>query len=82
MAEPSYNALVEGFRDREYPMLKESVYLDHAGTTVYSKSMMDIFVVIGDEKGGASIEGSIYHARRPISRNDLATRSQRLRNLA
>ncbi|KAF3360364.1 hypothetical protein VdG1_01324 [Verticillium dahliae VDG1] len=43
MAEPSYNALVEGFRDREYPMLKESVYLDHAGTTVYSKSMMDMF---------------------------------------
>ncbi|KAJ4297191.1 hypothetical protein N0V88_004109 [Collariella sp. IMI 366227] len=39
-----YNARVEGFRDDEFPMLKDSVYLDHAGTTPYSKSLMDQFV--------------------------------------
>ncbi|KAL3306546.1 molybdenum cofactor sulfurase [Colletotrichum asianum] len=38
-----YNPRVEGFRDREYPMLKDSTYLDHAGTTLYSKSLMDRF---------------------------------------
>ncbi|KAF3803420.1 Molybdenum cofactor sulfurase [Colletotrichum gloeosporioides] len=38
-----YNPRVEGFRDREYPMLKDSIYLDHAGTTLYSKSLMDRF---------------------------------------
>lgn len=39
-----YNAKVEAFRDEEYPMLKGSVYLDHAGTTPYPKSLMDSFV--------------------------------------
>ncbi|KAK1752448.1 pyridoxal phosphate-dependent transferase [Echria macrotheca] len=38
-----YNAAVESFRDNEYPMLQGSVYLDHAGTTPYSKSLMDRF---------------------------------------
>ncbi|KAK3694999.1 pyridoxal phosphate-dependent transferase [Podospora appendiculata] len=38
-----YNAAVEGFRDDEYPMLHGSVYLDHAGTTPYPKSLMDRF---------------------------------------
>jgi len=56
-----YNALVEGFRDEEYPMLNGnhtppffifrslpnsatgSIYLDHAGTTLYPKSLMDRF---------------------------------------
>ncbi|KAK0748161.1 pyridoxal phosphate-dependent transferase [Apiosordaria backusii] len=39
-----YSARVEAFRDEEYPMLKGSVYLDHAGTTPYPKSLMDSFV--------------------------------------
>ncbi|KAK4202293.1 putative molybdenum cofactor sulfurase [Triangularia verruculosa] len=39
-----YNAKVEAFRDEEYPMLKGTVYLDHAGTTPYPKSLMDLFV--------------------------------------
>ncbi|KAK3497988.1 pyridoxal phosphate-dependent transferase [Neurospora hispaniola] len=38
-----YNADVERIRDEEYPMLKDSIYLDHAGTTPYPKSLMDRF---------------------------------------
>lgn len=38
-----YNAAVDQFRDVEYPMLRGSVYLDHAGTTPYSKSLMERF---------------------------------------
>ncbi|QUC18289.1 uncharacterized protein UV8b_02530 [Ustilaginoidea virens] len=40
---PGYNVAVEGFRDREYPMLKDCVYLDHAGSTLCAKSLMDTF---------------------------------------
>ncbi|KAK4181597.1 putative molybdenum cofactor sulfurase [Triangularia setosa] len=43
-ATSGYNAKVEAFREEEYPMLKGSVYLDHAGTTPYPKSLMDSFV--------------------------------------
>ncbi|KIL94685.1 hypothetical protein FAVG1_01616 [Fusarium avenaceum] len=38
-----YNAAVEEFREAEYPMIKESIYLDHAGSTLCSKSLMDSF---------------------------------------
>ncbi|KAL7788213.1 PLP-dependent transferase [Trichoderma ceciliae] len=38
-----YNSAVEIFRDREYPMLQDSIYLDHAGSTLCSKSLMDAF---------------------------------------
>ncbi|KAL1844276.1 hypothetical protein VTJ49DRAFT_2333 [Mycothermus thermophilus] len=38
-----YNARVEQFRHVEYPMLDGSVYLDHAGTTLYPKSLVDQF---------------------------------------
>ncbi|KAG6024068.1 hypothetical protein E4U41_001869 [Claviceps citrina] len=38
-----YNAAVEQFREREYPMLRDSVYLDHAGSTPCAKSLMDAF---------------------------------------
>ncbi|KAF7563488.1 hypothetical protein G7046_g642 [Stylonectria norvegica] len=41
--EPKYNDAVEGFREREYPMINDSIYLDHAGTTLCSKSLMDAF---------------------------------------
>jgi molybdenum cofactor sulfurtransferase len=55
-----YNRDVEAIREREYPMLKgesfttvkntvliiiDAVYLDHAGTTLYSKSLMEQFAV-------------------------------------
>ncbi|KAL1879938.1 hypothetical protein VTK73DRAFT_6634 [Phialemonium thermophilum] len=39
----SYNAYIESMRDKEYPMLRDCVYLDHAGTTLYPKSLMDRF---------------------------------------
>ncbi|TPX14189.1 uncharacterized protein E0L32_000583 [Thyridium curvatum] len=38
-----YNTSVEAFREHEYPMLKDAVYLDHAGTTVPPKSAVDAF---------------------------------------
>ncbi|WZH39751.1 pyridoxal phosphate-dependent transferase [Fusarium acuminatum] len=38
-----YNAAVEEFRETEYPMIKDSIYLDHAGSTLCSKSLMDSF---------------------------------------
>ncbi|KAK2592031.1 hypothetical protein QQS21_010264 [Conoideocrella luteorostrata] len=40
-----YNAAVEDFRDQEYPMLEDSVYLDHAGSTLCAKSLMDAFAL-------------------------------------
>ncbi|KAG5928650.1 hypothetical protein E4U42_000256 [Claviceps africana] len=38
-----YNTAVEGFRDREYPMLQDAVYLDHSGSTPCARSLMDAF---------------------------------------
>ncbi|KAF5023591.1 hypothetical protein F66182_4349 [Fusarium sp. NRRL 66182] len=38
-----YNAAVETLREAEYPMIQDSLYLDHAGTTLCSKSLMDSF---------------------------------------
>ncbi|KEQ71474.1 PLP-dependent transferase [Aureobasidium namibiae CBS 147.97] len=38
-----YNAYIEHMRQTEYPMLKGATYLDHAGTTLYSKSLLDAF---------------------------------------
>ncbi|KAJ4272126.1 hypothetical protein NW762_000837 [Fusarium torreyae] len=38
-----YNAAVEEFRETEYPMIQDSIYLDHAGSTLCSKSLMDSF---------------------------------------
>ncbi|CAJ2501139.1 Uu.00g039920.m01.CDS01 [Anthostomella pinea] len=38
-----YNDRIEALRDYEFPMLKDNVYLDHAGTTLYAKSLMDKF---------------------------------------
>lgn len=41
--EDAYNSNVEAFRENEYPMLKDAVYLDHAGTTLTSKSLLERF---------------------------------------
>ncbi|KAI5358551.1 Putative aminotransferase class V domain, molybdenum cofactor sulfurase [Septoria linicola] len=38
-----YNAYIEQMRIKEYPMLKDALYLDHAGATLYSKTLMDSF---------------------------------------
>ncbi|CAK7270642.1 hypothetical protein SEPCBS119000_004192 [Sporothrix epigloea] len=39
----SYNASVEEIREQEFPMLNDDIYLDHAGTTLYSRSLVDRF---------------------------------------
>ena len=39
----AYNDYIEGMRGEQYPMLKDTLYLDHAGTTLYSKVQMDRF---------------------------------------
>ncbi|USP79762.1 hypothetical protein yc1106_07036 [Curvularia clavata] len=39
----SYNNAIEELRAREYPMLQDTTYLDHAGTTLYSKSLIERF---------------------------------------
>lgn len=39
----AYDEHVGRMRQHEYPMLDGSTYLDHAGTTLYSKSLMDHF---------------------------------------
>ncbi|KAK6081748.1 MOSC N-terminal beta barrel domain-containing protein [Seiridium cupressi] len=39
----AYNAAIETLREKEYPMLKDQVYLDHAGTTLYAKSLIERF---------------------------------------
>ncbi|KAF2141682.1 uncharacterized protein K452DRAFT_351214 [Aplosporella prunicola CBS 121167] len=38
-----YNRAVEDMRRREYPMLGGSIYLDHAGTALYPKSLIERF---------------------------------------
>ena len=38
-----YDEYIQRMRIEEYPMLKESLYLDHAGTTLYSKTQMNRF---------------------------------------
>ncbi|OJD32433.1 molybdenum cofactor sulfurase [Diplodia corticola] len=48
----AYNHEVDDIRAREYPMLKDSVYLDHAGTTLYPKSLIDRF--------SADMVGNLY----------------------
>ncbi|KAI5923288.1 PLP-dependent transferase [Camillea tinctor] len=39
----AYNDRIEALKHHEFPMLKDSVYLDHAGTTLYPKSLVDRF---------------------------------------
>lgn len=38
-----YDGYIEKMRDEQYPMLRDAIYLDHAGTTLYSKNLMDRF---------------------------------------
>ncbi|KAA8627347.1 CsdB Selenocysteine lyase [Pyrenophora tritici-repentis] len=39
----AYNNAIEQVRAKEYPMLQNTTYLDHAGTTPYAKSLMERF---------------------------------------
>ncbi|KAL3466100.1 pyridoxal phosphate-dependent transferase [Aspergillus heterothallicus] len=38
-----YSDDVDVIRELEYPLLKDTIYLDHAGTTLYAKSLIDSF---------------------------------------
>ncbi|KAF2707137.1 molybdenum cofactor sulfurase protein-like protein [Pleomassaria siparia CBS 279.74] len=38
-----YDEAIEELRQREYPMLQGTTYLDHAGTTLYAKSLIERF---------------------------------------
>ncbi|KAJ5642273.1 hypothetical protein N7490_006273 [Penicillium lividum] len=38
-----YAASMEAIREQEYPLLNETTYLDHAGTTPYAKSLITAF---------------------------------------
>lgn len=38
-----YDKYIERMREDQYPMLKDALYLDHAGTTLYSKRLMERF---------------------------------------
>ncbi|KAI1266828.1 MOSC N-terminal beta barrel domain-containing protein [Xylariaceae sp. FL1019] len=40
-----YDARIDALRQHEFPMLKDNIYLDHAGTTLYSKSLVDSFAL-------------------------------------
>ncbi|KAI1817760.1 MOSC N-terminal beta barrel domain-containing protein [Poronia punctata] len=39
----AYNSRIEAIREEEFPMINDNIYLDHAGTTLYPKSLMDSF---------------------------------------
>ncbi|KAL2354971.1 pyridoxal phosphate-dependent transferase [Cryomyces antarcticus] len=39
----AYNFAVEELRDREYPQIQGKTYLDHGGTTLYAKSLIEAF---------------------------------------
>ncbi|KAJ8120656.1 hypothetical protein ONZ43_g2688 [Nemania bipapillata] len=39
----AYNDRIETIRKDEFPMLHDSIYLDHAGTTLYPKTLVDSF---------------------------------------
>lgn len=43
MSAEDYDNYVERMRQGQYPMLQDSLYLDHAGTTLYSKELMERF---------------------------------------
>ncbi|KAL3480908.1 pyridoxal phosphate-dependent transferase [Aspergillus californicus] len=49
---PPYNGRVEQFRDAEYPCLKNVIYLDHAGSTVYPRSLIQAYA--------ADLQSSLY----------------------
>ncbi|CAG8026023.1 unnamed protein product [Penicillium nalgiovense] len=38
-----YSASTEVIREQEYPNLNKTIYLDHAGTTIYAKSLITAF---------------------------------------
>lgn len=58
----AYDTYISHMREIEYPMLRDSLYLDHAGTTLYSKTLLERF--------HASMLGNLYgnpHSASPSS---------------
>ncbi|RPA82468.1 PLP-dependent transferase [Ascobolus immersus RN42] len=43
LAKKGYNSRMEEIRKKEYPHMKGSIYLDHAGTTIYSRTLIDTY---------------------------------------
>ncbi|GAB7359216.1 hypothetical protein MBLNU230_g5875t1 [Neophaeotheca triangularis] len=43
MSNTDYDAYIASMRETEYPMLQDAIYLDHAGTTLYPKTLMERF---------------------------------------
>ncbi|KAI9373487.1 pyridoxal phosphate-dependent transferase [Aspergillus egyptiacus] len=41
----AYNQDVEHIRELEYPSLKDAIYLDHAGSTVYARSLIQSYAM-------------------------------------
>ncbi|KAK3328973.1 pyridoxal phosphate-dependent transferase [Apodospora peruviana] len=72
-----YIVAVEDFRDEEYPMLRGSIYLDHAGTTPYSKSLMDRFA----QDMTSNLFGNPHSASASSQRSTLRIEDIRLRVL-
>ncbi|KAL6808333.1 pyridoxal phosphate-dependent transferase [Trichoderma sp. SZMC 28015] len=72
-----YNSTVEGFRDEEYPMLQDSVYLDHAGSTLASKSLMDAFA----KDMTSNLYGNPHSASSPSQRSSSRIDQVRVRLL-
>ncbi|KAH6892372.1 pyridoxal phosphate-dependent transferase [Thelonectria olida] len=69
----AYNDRIESFRDDEYPMLRDQIYLDHAATTLYAKSLLEKFT--------ADMTASLYgnpHSASPSS-NFSTTRIEQVR---
>nr|POE51550.1 molybdenum cofactor sulfurase [Quercus suber] len=61
-------------REKEFPMLEKSLYLDHAGTTLYSKSLMDGFH--GDMMG--TLYGNPHSASPSSQRSTMEIENVRL----
>jgi molybdenum cofactor sulfurtransferase len=41
-----YDTKVERMRKHEYPYMQDHIYLDHAGTTLYSATLMQRFQAV------------------------------------
>ncbi|KAE8452237.1 hypothetical protein EG329_001704 [Mollisiaceae sp. DMI_Dod_QoI] len=79
MAPPAaYNEQVEVFRDIEYPMMTGKTYLDHGGTTIYAKSLIEDF----STKMITNLYGNPHSASAPAMLSGHMVDSIRLQALA
>ncbi|KAL4874362.1 pyridoxal phosphate-dependent transferase [Aspergillus karnatakaensis] len=49
---PTYNERVEAVRKTEYPTLEDVIYLDHAGSAVYARTLIESYA--------ADLQGTLY----------------------